>query len=133
MRGAQIWPVSTGWVWTRSAGLLLPLAGAVSSRTVAQQPMPTNPTLAACARQAFRGTQGVARRNDLSASASSTTPAGPARPFRLARVPRTGMTNTNVRLGTHRPHTDVRSADQGQPQRGRGTVFQKGGQQLTTD
>jgi len=97
---------------------------------LAQQPMPTNPTLAACARRAFRGTQGVARRNDLSASASSTTPAGPARPFRLARVPRTGMTNTNVRLGTHRPHTDLRSADQGQPQRGRGTVFQKGGQQL---
>ena len=27
----------------------------------------------------------------------------PSRPFRLARVPRPGMTNTDVRLGTHRP------------------------------
>ena len=34
-------------------------------------------------------------------SSSSTTPSGPARPFRLARVPRPGMTNTDVRLGTH--------------------------------
>ena len=32
-----------------------------------------------------------------SASLSSTTPFGPARPFRLARVPRPGMTNTDVR------------------------------------
>ena len=47
----------------------------------------------------------------------------PSRSFRLARVTRTGMTNTNVRLGTHRPTTDVRSADR----------FEKGGQQLTTD
>ena len=32
---------------------------------------------------------------------SSTTPSGPGRPFRLASVPRSGMTNTDVRLGTH--------------------------------
>ncbi len=82
---------------------------------LAQQPMPTNPTGNACARRAFRGTRVVARRNALSGS-SSITPSGPARPFRLARVPRPGMTNTNVRLGTHRPHSDVRSADRAQPQ-----------------
>jgi len=86
------------------------------------------PTAAACARRAFRGTRVVARRNALSGS-SSITPSGPARPFRLARVPRPGMTNTNVRLGTHRPHSDVRSADRAQLQHqslpdSRGTVFQ---------
>ena len=89
---------------------------------LAQPPMPIVPTAAACARRAFRGTRVVARRNALSGS-SSITPSGPTRPFRLARVPRPGMTNTNVRLGTHRPHSDVRSADR----------FEKGGQQLTTD
>ena len=49
-------------------------------------------------------------------ASSSITPSGPARPFRLARVPRPGMTNTNVRLGTYRPHSDVRSTDQAQSQ-----------------
>ena len=68
---------------------------------LAQQPTPTVPTAAACARRAFRCTRVVARRNALSTSSSSTTPSGPARPFRLARVPRPGMTNTDVRLGTH--------------------------------
>ena len=68
---------------------------------LAQQPTPSVPTAAACARRAFRGTRVVARRNALSTSSSSTTPSGPARPFRLARVPRPGMTNTDVRLGTH--------------------------------
>ena len=75
---------------------------------LAQPPMPTTPTGNACAKRAFRGTQGVARRNDLSASSSATTPAGPARPFRLARVPRPGMTNTDVLLGTHRPRGRTR-------------------------
>ena len=32
---------------------------------------------------------------------SSTTPSGPGRPFRLARVPRPGMIDTDVRLETH--------------------------------
>ena len=82
---------------------------------LAQQPMPSVPTAAACARRTFRGTLVVARRNALSGS-SSITPSGPPRPFRLARVPRPGMTNTNVRLGTHRPHSDVRSTDRAQPQ-----------------
>ena len=68
---------------------------------LAQQPTPTVPTLAACASRAFRGTRVVARRNARSTSSSSTTPSGTARPFRLARVPRPGMTNTDVRLGTH--------------------------------
>ena len=68
---------------------------------LAQQPTPTVPTAAAGARRAFRGTRVVARRNALSSSSSSTTPSGPARPFRLARVPRPGMTNTDVRRGTH--------------------------------
>ena len=68
---------------------------------LAQQPTPTSPTAAACARRAFRGTRGVARRNALSTASSSTTPSGPDRPLRLARVPRPGMTNTDVRLGTH--------------------------------
>ena len=68
---------------------------------LAQQPPATVPTLAACARRAFRDTRVVARRNALSRSSSSTTPSGPARPFRLARVTRPGMTNTDVRLGTH--------------------------------
>ena len=68
---------------------------------LAQQPTPTVPTAAACARRAFRGTRVVARRNALSHSSSSTTPSGPARPFRLARVPRPGMSHTDVRLGTH--------------------------------
>ena len=68
---------------------------------LAQQPTPTSPTVAACARRAFRGTRVVARRNVLADSSSTTTPSGPARPFRLARVPRPGMTNTDVRLGTH--------------------------------
>ena len=67
----------------------------------AQLPTPTVPTAAACARRAFRGTRVVARRNALSRSSSSTTPSGPARPLRLASVPRPGMTNTDVRLGTH--------------------------------
>ena len=67
----------------------------------AQPPTPTGPTAAACARRAFRGTRVVARRNVLSPSSSSTTPAGPARPLRLASVPRPGMNNTDVRLGTH--------------------------------
>ena len=68
---------------------------------LAQQPTPTVPTVVACARRAFRGTRVVARRNALSRSSSSTTPSGPARPLRLARVPRPGMTNTDVRLGTY--------------------------------
>ena len=69
------------------------------------------PTVAACARRAFRGTRIVARRNALSGSSSSTTPSGPARPFRLARVPRPGMTNTDVGLGTHPgDRTRIRSA-----------------------
>ena len=68
---------------------------------LAQLPTPTVPTAAACARRAFRGTRVVARRNALSTASSSTTPSGPARPFRLARVPRPGMTNSDVRLGTH--------------------------------
>ena len=68
---------------------------------LAHQPTPTGPTAAACARRAFRGTRVVARRNALSRSSSSTTPSGPARPLRLARVPRPGMTNIDVRLGTH--------------------------------
>ena len=68
---------------------------------LAQQPTPTVPTVVACARRAFRGTRVVARRNALSRSSSSTTPSGPARPLRLASVPRPGMTNTDVRLGTH--------------------------------
>ena len=57
---------------------------------LAQQPTPTVPTAAACARRAFRGTRVVARRNALSTSSSSTPPSGPARPFRLARVPPAG-------------------------------------------
>ena len=69
---------------------------------LAQQPTSTSPTVAACARRAFRGTRVVARRNALADSSSTTTPSGPARPLRLARVPRPGMTNTDVRLGTHR-------------------------------
>ena len=67
---------------------------------LAQQPPPIVPTVVACARRAFRGTRVVARRNALSGSSSSITPSGPTRPFRLARVPRPGMTNTDVRLGT---------------------------------
>ena len=63
---------------------------------LAQQPTPSVPTVAACARRAFRGTRVVARRNALAGS-SSTTPSGPTRPFRLARVTRPGMTNTDVR------------------------------------
>ena len=69
---------------------------------LAQEPTSTNPTVAACARRAFRGTRVVARRNALADSSSTTAPSGPARPLRLARVPRTGMTNSDVRLGTHR-------------------------------
>ena len=38
-----------------------------------------------------------------SSSITPTTPSGPGRPFRLARVPRPGMTNTDVRLGIHPP------------------------------
>ena len=64
---------------------------------LAQQPTPSVPTVAACARRAFRGTRVVARRNALAGSSSSTTPSGPTRPFRLAKVPRPGMTNTDVR------------------------------------
>ena len=67
---------------------------------LAQLPTPLVPTVAACAKRAFRGTRVVARRNALDGS-SSTKPPGPARPFRLARVPWPGMTNTDVRLGTH--------------------------------
>ena len=68
---------------------------------MAQQSTPTGPTAAACARRAFRGTRVVARRNAPSTSSSSTTPSRQARPFRLARVPRPGMTNTDVQ-GAHR-------------------------------
>ena len=68
---------------------------------LAQEPTPTVPTIAACARRAFRGTRVVARRNALAGSSSLATPSGPARPLRLASVPRSGMINTDVRLGTH--------------------------------
>ena len=74
---------------------------------LAQQPMPIVPTAAACARRAFRGTRVVAQRNALSGS-SSITPSGPVRPFRLARVPRPGMTNTDVRLGSSMTDTERR-------------------------
>ena len=57
---------------------------------LAQQPTPTVPTVVACARRAFRGTRVVARRNALADSSSTTAPSGPARPLRLARVPRPG-------------------------------------------
>ena len=69
---------------------------------LAQEPTPISPTVAPCARRAFRGTRVVARRNALADSSSKTAPSGPARPLRLASVPRPGMTNTDVRLGTHR-------------------------------
>ena len=72
---------------------------------LAQQLTPSGPTVGACARRAFRGTRVVARRNARSGS-SSITPSGPARPFRLARVPRTGMTNTDVRLGSSMTDTE---------------------------
>jgi len=68
---------------------------------LAQPPTPTGPTADACARRAFRGTRVVARRNALSHASSSTTPSGPARPLRLASVPRPGVTNPDVRLRTH--------------------------------
>ena len=67
---------------------------------LAQQRTPPVPTVGACAKRAFRGTRVVARRN-ARAGSSSITASGPARSFRLARVPRPGMTNTDVRLGTH--------------------------------
>ena len=72
---------------------------------LAQPPTPNGPTAAACARRAFRGTRVVARRNAFSGS-SSITPSGPVRPFRLARVPRPGMTNTDVRLGSSMTDTE---------------------------
>ena len=68
---------------------------------LAQQPPVIVPTVAACARRAFRGTRVVARRNALSHASSLTTPSGPGRPLRLASVPRPGVTNPDVRLGTH--------------------------------
>ena len=63
---------------------------------LAQQPTPTVPTVAACAKRTFRGTRVVARRNDPSGS-SWITPSSSARSFRLARVPRPGMPNADVR------------------------------------
>ena len=72
---------------------------------LAQPPTPNGPTAAACARRAFRGTRVVARRNAFSGS-SSITPSGPVRPFRLASVPRPGMTNTDVRLGSSMTDTE---------------------------
>ena len=46
-----------------------------------------------------------------SGSSSSTPPSGRARPFRFARVRRPGMTNTDVRFGTHPgDRTRIRSA-----------------------
>ena len=78
---------------------------------LAQLPKPTIPTVAACARRAFRGTLVVARRNALAGSSSTTTPPGPARPFRLASVPRPGMINTDVRLGTPPGSLDRTSFD----------------------
>ena len=72
---------------------------------LAQQLTPPGPTVGACARRAFRGTRVVARRNALAGS-SLTTPSGPVRPFRLARVPRPGVTNTDVRLGSSMTDTE---------------------------
>ena len=89
-RGRASTPIRT---W--SARAIAPPPGAPGPATDTDRP-----TVAACARRAFRGTRWVARRNVLSAALSSTTPSGPAPPFRLARVPRPGMANTNVRLGT---------------------------------
>jgi len=90
-RGRASTPIRT---W--SARAIAPPPGSPGAATDTDRP-----TVAACARRAFRGTRWVARRNVLSAASSSTTtPSGPARPFRLARVPRPGMANTNVRLGT---------------------------------
>jgi len=73
---------------------------------LAQQLTPPGPTVGACASRAFRGTRVVARRNAL--AGWSSTPSGPARPFRLARVPRSGMTNTDVRLGSSMTDTERR-------------------------
>ena len=89
-RGRASTPIRTG-----SARAIAPPPGSPGARTDTDCP-----TAAACARQAFRGTLVVARRNALAGS-SLTTPSGPARPFRLASVPRPGMTKTDIRLGTH--------------------------------
>ena len=74
---------------------------------LAQLPTPLVPTVAACARRAFRGTRVVARRNAL--SLRHRRPHRPAQPGRSVSrgYPRPGMTNTDVRLGTHRPQTDL--------------------------
>jgi len=96
-RGRASTPIRTG-----SARAIAPPPGSPGAATDTDRP-----TVAACARRAFRGTRWVARRNVLSAASSSTTPSGPARPFRLASVPRPGMTKTDIRLGTH-PGPDQR-------------------------
>ena len=90
-RGRASTPIRT---WPARA--IAPPPGSPGATTATARPQ-----VAACARRAFRGTPVVARRNALSDSSSSTTPSGPARPFRLARVTRPGMTNTDVRLGIH--------------------------------
>ena len=47
---------------------------------LAHQPLPTGPTVAACARRAFRGTRVVARRNALADSSSTTVTGHPIIP-----------------------------------------------------
>ena len=96
-RGRASTPIRT---W--SARAIAPPPGSPGAATDADQPH----------RQRVRQTSlprhsGCRSTERPSAASSSTTPSGPARPFRLARVPRSGMTNTNVRLGTHRPQTDL--------------------------
>ena len=94
-----------GWLLLPPAGLSPAILRQLAWRTLAQPPTPNGPTAAACARRAFRGTRVVARRNAFSGS-SSITPSGPVRPFRLASVPRPGMTNTDVRLGSSMTDTE---------------------------
>ena len=104
---------------------------------LAQLPMPTNPTAAACARRAFRGTRVVARRNALlrfvvdhtvrpspAVPSREGTPTGHDQHQRPAR-------NLPSALGRSLHPSGAVSAPilPGQPR----TVFQKGGQQLTTD
>ena len=72
---------------------------------LAHQPMPTSPTGDACASRAFRGTQGVARRNDLSAEASSTTPAQPGRSLSRGYPGPASPTPTSVSEPTVRTRT----------------------------
>ena len=89
-RGRASTPLRTG-----AARAIAPPPGSLGATTDTDRPHGRR------VRQTSLPRHSTCRSTQRPSGSSSTTPSGPARPLRLARVPRPGMTNTDVRLGTH--------------------------------